>query len=134
MTAALLFYILVTAIIIIVTDNRKPPPVRAVPDKPTDVFHAIADPNRRRLLELLRDEERCVQDLVPHLRITFGAVSQHLKVLLDGGLVTRRKAGRHRYYRAVPGALDEVHDWVGHYRAFWQERLDRLGRYLDEAD
>ena len=120
-------------------DDRKPRPGRPVPDrpvphKPVDVFHAIADANRRRLLELLRDEERCVQDLVPHLGITFGAVSQHLKVLLDSGLVTRRKAGRHRYYRAVPGALDDVHAWVAHYRAFWEERLDRLERHLERLE
>lgn len=98
-----------------------------------DVFHAIADSNRRRLLDLLREEERCVQDLVPHLRITLGAVSQHLKILLETGLVTRRKQGRHRFYRTRPEALREVHDWTAQYRAFWESRLDRLGEYLDEG-
>ena len=103
-------------------------------NKTPDVFHAIADPNRRRLLDLLREEEHCVQDLVPHLGVTIGAVSQHLKILLESGLVTRRKAGRHRYYRAAPQALDEVHDWTQRYRAFWESRLDRLGRYLEETE
>ena len=107
------------------------PDSKAAVSRP-DVFHAIADPNRRRLLDLLLAEERCVQELVPHLGITIGAVSQHLKVLLESGLVTRRKAGRYRYYRAAPEALDQVYRWTQQYRAFWQRRLDRLGEVLDE--
>jgi len=96
-----------------------------------DPFHAIDDRNRRRLLELLNGEERCVQDLVPHLGITVGAVSQHLKILLDSGLVERRKVGRHRYYRTRGRALKEVHDWTGRFRQNWEASLDRLGDYLD---
>lgn len=99
---------------------------------PTDVYHAIADPNRRRLLDLLREQERSVQQLVPHFDVTVGAISQHLKVLLENGLVARRKQGRFRFYRTRPEALKEVYDWTGHYRAFWESRLDRLGTYLDE--
>lgn len=102
--------------------------------KTGDVFHAIADANRRRLLELLREHEHCVQDLVPHLGITVGGVSQHLKVLLDSGLVTRRKQGRQRFYRASPEALDEVHAWTERYRRFWTERLDRLGSVLERSE
>lgn len=102
--------------------------------KPADVFHAIGDPNRRKLLDLLRDEERSVQALVPHLEITVGAVSQHLKVLLDSGLVVRRKEGRFRYYRAAPKALKRVHDWTARYRRFWETRLDRLESYLNENE
>jgi DNA-binding transcriptional ArsR family regulator len=106
---------------------------RAAQSKLPDVFHAVADANRRRLLDLLRERERCVQDLVPHLRITVGAVSQHLKVLLAAGLVTRRKQGRHRYYRATPEALREIHEWTEQYEKFWQGRLKKLGQYLDEG-
>jgi DNA-binding transcriptional ArsR family regulator len=101
--------------------------------KPTDVYHAIADPNRRRLLDLLLEEERSVQQLMPHFDVTIGAISQHLKVLLESGLVARRKQGRYRFYRTRPEALKEVHDWTEHYRAFWESRLDRLGIYLDES-
>jgi DNA-binding transcriptional ArsR family regulator len=101
--------------------------------KPTDVYHAIADPNRRRLLDLLLEEERSVQQLMPHFDVTIGAISQHLKVLLESGLVARRKQGRHRFYRTRAEALKEVHDWTEHYRAFWESRLDRLGIYLDES-
>lgn len=102
--------------------------------KSTDVFHAIGDANRRKLLDLLRDEERSVQALVPHFEITVGAVSQHLKVLLDSGLVVRRKQGRFRYYRAEPKALKSVHEWTARYRRFWESRLDRLGSFLDENE
>ena len=106
----------------------------AQPGKHSDVFHAIGDPNRRKLLDLLRDRERSVQTLVPHLNITVGAVSQHLKILHSCGLVSRRKEGRFRYYRARPRALKKVYDWTARYRRFWESRLDRLGKYLDENE
>ena len=99
----------------------------------SDVLHAIADANRRRLLDLLRENERSVQELVPHLEITVGAVSQHLKVLLEAGLVTRRKQGRHRFYRARPEGLRELRAWTARYEEFWKRSLDRLEDILDEA-
>jgi len=94
-------------------------------------FHAIADGNRRKLLELLAANEMAVQDLVAPLGITVGAVSQHLKILRDNGLVTRRKAGRHRYYRAVPGSLDDVRQWTEKYRQFWDSQFDELEKFID---
>lgn len=94
------------------------------------VYPAIADANRRRLLELLSEREHSVQELVAHFDVTVGAVSQHLKILLDSGLVSRRKQGRFRYYRASPRALKEVHDWTGRFKRFWGSRL---GEYLDES-
>ena len=101
---------------------------------PADVFHAIADENRRRLLDLLRGGERSVQDLVSEMTVTVGAVSQHLKVLLESGLVTRRKQGRYRYYAVRPDALRDIHAWTGQYRVFWDESLDRLDALLEEDD
>ena len=98
-----------------------------------DVYHAIADGNRRRLLDLLSHGERSVQELTPHFAVTTGAVSQHLKILLANGLVTRRKDGRFRFYRANAAALQDVHAWTARYRRFWDARLDRLGDYLDES-
>jgi DNA-binding transcriptional ArsR family regulator len=96
-----------------------------------DVFHAIADPKRRQILDLLREGERPVGDLVPHLGVTMGAVSQHLRVLREAGLVVQRKDGRHRRYRVAPEPLREVTDWAEPYARFWKERLRRLGRHLD---
>lgn len=97
-----------------------------------DVFHAIADPNRRVMLDLLAKQERPVQEIVEHFDISFQGVSQHLAVLAAAGLVQRRKVGRYRYYRTRSTALKEVYDWVSQYRRFWRQRLDRLGDYLDE--
>ena len=100
--------------------------------KAVDVYQAIADGSRRRMLELLAEQECSVGELAPHFDVTLGAISQHLKVLRESGLVVRRTAGRHRYYRAEPRALRQVHDWTARYRAAWEERLDRLEALLDE--
>lgn len=97
-----------------------------------DAFQAIADPNRRKLLELLAEKEQSVQEIAPHFDVTLGAISQHLKVLLDSHLVVRRKQGRYRFYRARPHRLQEVHEWTQRYQEFWESRLDRLGDYLGE--
>lgn len=99
-----------------------------------DVYQAIADPNRRKLLDLLALKECSVQELMPHFDVTLGAVSQHLKVLLDSRLVVRRKQGRFRMYRARPEQLRQVHDWTRQYEEFWQTRLDRLGDFLERQD
>jgi len=96
------------------------------------LYAAIADANRRRLLELLSEHEHSVSELMPHFDVTVGAVSQHLKILLDSGLVVRRKQGRFRYYRARPRALREIHDWTSRFKRFWESRLDCLETYLDE--
>lgn len=99
-----------------------------------DVFSAIADPTRRRLLDLLQDGEHSVGALMPHFDMTIGAISQHLRILLEAGLVTRRKDGRFRYYRAAARDLKIVHDWTVRYGRFWDTRLDRLSDYLDGQD
>lgn len=101
-------------------------------ERQLDVYYVIADGNRRRLLDLLLEGERPVQELAPHLNITMGAVSQHLQILLRSGLVTREKRGRFRYYRADAEQLRDVYEWTRKYRRFWQRRLARLGTYLDE--
>ena len=97
-----------------------------------DVFHAIADGNRRKLLDLLFDSEKPVRDLVAHFDISFAAISQHLQVLRETGLVTRRAQGRERLYRVNPDGLRDVYEWAARYRRFWDDRLDVLGQYLDE--
>jgi DNA-binding transcriptional ArsR family regulator len=96
-----------------------------------EVFHAIADPHRRQLLDLLASGETAAQALAGRFDISFAAVSQHLKVLLEAGLVSRRAQGRERIYRLAPANLRLVHDWTGSYRKFWRGRLKRLGDYLD---
>ena len=96
-----------------------------------DVFHAVGDPTRRRLLVLLGKGERPVNALARPFRMTRPAVSQHLRVLRRAGLVTVRRAGRERYYRLQAARLREVFDWVAYFEKFWPEKLRALREYLD---
>ena len=97
-----------------------------------EVFHAIADPNRRRLIDLLADGEKSVQELARDFDITLAAVSQHLAVLLDSRLVARRALGRQRLYRLEAEQLRVIDQWTSRYRRFWQSRLNRLGAFLEQ--
>ncbi len=97
-----------------------------------DVYHAIAAPTRRAILDELSDGERSVGQLVEQFDVTQPAISQHLKVLREAGLVTWQSSGRERRYRLNAVRLREVYDWVGHYRQFWHGKLDALGAYLDQ--
>lgn len=99
-----------------------------------DVYKAIADPNRRRILELLRETDRSVLALGSHLPITTGAVSQHLQLLLRSGLVSRTKRGKQRIYRLEAKRLREIDAWLDGFRAFWEGRMDRFGQYLDDRN
>lgn len=98
-----------------------------------DVFRAISDPTRRAILAMLGDADRSVTELAEPFRMTQPAVSQHLRILRDAGLVSAAKSGRQRLYRINPLPLKEVYDWVGHYERFWNQKLDALGRFLEET-
>ena len=98
------------------------------------VFRALADPNRRAIFERLTKGEAAVRDLTPRFRISQPAVSQHLAVLREAGLVTERREGRLAYYRAEPKGLRPLVNWITHYQAFWLERLDQLQALLKEMD
>jgi DNA-binding transcriptional ArsR family regulator len=97
-------------------------------------FDVLAEPNRRRILDLLREEERPVGDLVRALRVSQPAVSKHLRVLRDAGFVEVRSDAQRRLYRVRPEALREIADWLEPYRAMWSSRLDDLERHLDVMD
>ncbi len=97
----------------------------------SDVFQAIAEPNRRQILDVLRQGDRTVGALVEATGLSYSLVSQHLKVLLDVRTVVRRPQGRHRIYRLDPAPLREVRDWTREYERFWHERMARLRRRLD---
>jgi len=94
-----------------------------------DPFHAIADGNRRRLLDLLRAGEQPVGGLVGATGLSYSLVSQHLQVLLEAGVVERRPEGRQRLYRVEAAPLQTVHDWTAEFGAFWDERLARHDEY-----
>jgi len=96
------------------------------------VFEVLAEPNRRRILDLLGASERPVGELVSQLRLSQPAVSKHLRVLREAGLVQARGDAQRRLYRVLPEPLRAMDDWLEPYRALWGERLDHLERHLDE--
>ena len=93
-------------------------------------FELLAEPTRRRILDLLRDGERPVGELVDRLSMSQPAVSKHLRVLRDSGLVDVRVDAQRRVYRLRPAALQEVDDWIEPYRRLWDQRFDRMERHL----
>ena len=95
-------------------------------------FDVLAEPNRRRILDVLRDTERPVGDLVHALEISQPAVSKHLRVLRDAGLVEMRVDAQRRLYRVQPHGLREIDAWLEPYRRLWTKSLDDLERHLDE--
>jgi DNA-binding transcriptional ArsR family regulator len=95
-----------------------------------DVFGAISHPARRRMLDLLVEADRSVNAMAGHFKMSRPAVSQHLRVLLDSGLVTEERHGRERRYHLVPERLGPVRDWMSHYERFWDDRLQRLQKHL----
>jgi len=101
------------------------------PLQDNDVFHAIAHPARRAILVTLKDGERAASDLAQPFQMTFGAISQHLRVLEEADLVLVRRDGRQRFYRLDPKPLNDVVTWVDEFAAFFGGRLDALGHYLD---
>jgi len=98
------------------------------------VFHALADPSRRAIFELLTRGEAAVKDLTARFDISQPAVSQHLAALKDAGLVNGRREGRCVYYRVEPRGMKPLIDWIAHYRAFWPERVNRLRDLLENMD
>lgn len=98
--------------------------------QPADRFAALADATRRYLLERLAGKDLAVSELMAGLEVSQAAVSQHLRVLREAGLVTSRQEGRNVYYQLRPAGLTELRDWLDELDRFWQERLGALGDYL----
>jgi DNA-binding transcriptional ArsR family regulator len=95
-------------------------------------YAALAEPSRRRILDLLREREHSVSELVPHLDLSQPGVSKHLKVLREAGLVEVRADGKQRWYGLRPEPLAEIDEWLEPYRRHWSARLDALERHLEE--
>jgi DNA-binding transcriptional ArsR family regulator len=100
----------------------------------SDVFDVLAEPHRRRILELLRGGERPVSTLVAQLGVSQPAVSKHLRVLREAGLVQTRVDAQRRLYQLRPLPLQQIDDWLAPFRTLWSESLDRLQRHLDAMD
>jgi DNA-binding transcriptional ArsR family regulator len=97
-------------------------------------FDVLAEPTRRRILDLLREDERPVTELVSRLSLSQPGVSKHLKVLRDAGLVEVRHEAQRRYYRVRAAPLAEIDEWLEPYRRLWVGTLDALERHLDETE
>jgi DNA-binding transcriptional ArsR family regulator len=98
-----------------------------------DVFHAIADPTRRRILGLIAAESLTLSGVAEKFRISRPAVSKQVKILQECGLVTIRKDGRERYCEPKFDKLKDVSNWLEKYRIFWSEKLDNLEKFLKET-
>ena len=99
-------------------------------DREQDVFGAISHPARRRMLDLLFEADRSVNTIAGQFQMSRPAVSQHLRILLDAGLVTEQRHGRERRYRLIPERLTPVRDWIAHYEQFWDHHFQRLQKHL----
>ncbi len=95
-------------------------------------FEVLAEPTRRRILDLLRERERSVGELVAALDLSQPGVSKHLRVLREAGLVAVRQDAQRRWYALNAAPLAEVDAWLQPYRRLWADRLDALERHLDE--
>ena len=100
----------------------------------TDVFAALADPNRRHLVEALARHEATATELAADLPVTRQAVAKHLTALREAGLVDARREGRETRYRLTPGPLGDALTWMQEVGAAWDGRLDALRRHLGSSD
>lgn len=100
--------------------------------RPVDtIFAVLVEPNRRRILDLLREGQRPVNEIVEALGMSQPAVSKHLRILKEAGLVEVRPDAQRRLYALRPERLSELDDWLAPYRRLWEQHLDALERHLD---
>lgn len=93
-------------------------------------LEALADPTRRKIVELLADGDKSAGEIVERFKVSQPAVSRHLRVLREAGLVARRVDAQRRIYRLNPQPLAEVDAWLERYRRFWSNRLDNLEEHM----
>lgn len=99
-----------------------------------DIYYAIAEPNRRLILEeLALHGQMAASDIAQKFKITAAAISQHLKVLLEAGLVTKEKQAQRRLYSINTEGFEELDEWVKNVKRTWEARLDNLERYLENS-
>ena len=98
----------------------------------TDVFLTLADPTRRLVVSALRNGERQVTDIVEQVGIHQSGVSRHLRILHEGGFVSKRAVGQRRLYSLRAAPFRELDQWLGPYRNLWEARLDRFGAALEK--
>src|SRR5258705_3409611 len=106
--------------------------VKYTPDVLNRTFAALADPTRRRILAHLAHGDRCVTDLARPHSMSLPAVSKHLRVLENAGLIRRRRSGRVHTLKLEAAPMKQAQEWIEEYRRFWEESFDRLDEYLKE--
>ncbi len=98
------------------------------------IFEVLAERNRRYILDLLREREHAVGEIVELSGLSQPGVSKHLRILREAGLVKTRQAGQKRLYGLQPEPLAEIDHWLEPYRQFWSSKLDALEQFLDEEE
>jgi len=99
-----------------------------------DVFQAVADPTRRKMLILLADKEMPIASITEQFPISRTAVNKHLHVLADAGLVQSKKVGRETRYRLQPEPLKELQKWLSFFEKYWADKLSALKEYVESDD
>ncbi|MFJ8261113.1 ArsR/SmtB family transcription factor [Rummeliibacillus sp. NPDC094406] len=97
-----------------------------------DVFQAIGDPTRRKLLQLLANNELPISEITKQFPISRTAINKHLKVLLDAGLVSNQRVGRENRYKLNPQPLTEIKDWLIFFEQYWDEKLLALKEFVEK--
>src|SRR5947207_2040713 len=97
-----------------------------------DVFQAIADPTRREIINMLAQQKLNLNAVAENFNVSRPAISKHIKILTECGLIVIKQQGRERHCQAQLGKLNEVSHWVEKYRQFWEDKLDALEVYLTE--
>jgi len=97
-----------------------------------DVFQAIADPTRREIISMIAQQTLNLNSIADKFHVSRPAISKHIKILTECGLITIKQQGRERHCEAKLQKLNEVSHWVEQYRKFWTQKLDALEIYLDE--
>ncbi len=96
-------------------------------------LYALAEPNRLRIVEYLREKPHTVNSIVGRLRLPQPLVSKHLRVLREAGVVRVRARAQERFYELQPAPFQELDSWIGTFRRLWEDRLDSLDQYLQES-
>ena len=97
-----------------------------------DVFQALSDPIRREIIQLLTDENLTLNKVAENFSISRPAISKHIKILTECGLVTIKQQGRERYCKVNPEPLNEVYDWLSYFDKFWDKKLNSLKNLMEK--
>jgi len=99
-----------------------------------DIFQAISDPTRRKIIQILTEKPLNLNAIAEHFEISRPAISKQVKILEECGLLEIHREGRERICSSNFKALEEAYDWIGNYRDFWMDKLDRLGALLEKEN